>query len=133
MTVAGRRHRRAETIVVVAVGAGAVIVARARADVDYHPRLGARTMPAEPDGFEVFEGGEAVEVTANFVVRHHRVDNVAVDGVAWNLNLNSLDATGAHFHVFLSVVVAVVGVKVDIYITPIGVVTDILHVVVDRD
>ena len=50
-----------------------------------------------------------------------------------NLDGDSLDATGAHFHVFLGVVVAVVGVKVDVDVTPIGVVANVLHVVVDRD
>jgi hypothetical protein len=128
-----RRHRGTEAVVVVAVAAGAMVVARARADVDDHPRLGTRTMPAETDGFKVLEGGEAVKVVTYFVVRHDGVDDMAVDAVAWNLDCDSLDTTGAHLHVFLGVIVAVVGVEVDVDVTPIGVVADVLHVVVDRD
>ncbi len=128
-----RRHRGTEAVVVVAVAAGAMVIARARTDVDYHPRLGTRTMPAETDRFKVLEGGKAVKFATYFVVRHDCVDDMAVDAMAGNLNGDSLDATGAHFHVFLGVVVAVVGVEVDVDVTPIGVVADVLHVVVDRD
>ena len=132
-TVAGRRHRRTEAIVVVAVGAGAMVVADARSDVDHYPRFGARTMPAEADGLEVLEGGEAVELAANRVVRHDRVGEVTVDAIGRNLNGDSLDAAGTNLYVFLGIAVAVVRIEVDADVPSISVVAYILHVVVDRD
>ena len=132
-TVARRRHRRTEAVVVVAVGAGTVIVAHTRSHGDDHPRLGTRTMPAEADGLKVLEGGEAVELVAYRVVGHDRVGEVTVDAVGRNLNGDSLDATRTNFHVFLCIAIAVVRIEEDADISPIGVVADILHVVVDRD
>jgi hypothetical protein len=90
-------------------------------------------MPAEADRLEVFKGGETVQFAAHRVVRHERVDNVAVDGAARNLDFDSLDATGAHFHIFLNIFVTILGAEVDADVAPIGVVADVLHIVVDRD
>ena len=131
--VAGRRHRRAVAVVVVAVGARAVIVADARRHRDDYPALSARTVPEEVDGFEVFEGGEAVELVIQFVVGHDGEGVPSVDAIQRDVDLDSLDSTGIHSHVFLGVAVAVVRVEVEGDITPIGVVADILHVVDDRD
>ena len=127
------RHWRAETVVVVAIGAGRVIVTHYRFDVNHHPRLGARSMPAEADRLEVFKSGETVEFSAHRVVRHERVNNMVVDGTARYLDFDSLDATGGHFHIFPNVFVIISGVEVDADVALISVVTDILHVVVDRD
>jgi hypothetical protein len=63
-TVARRQHRRTITVVVEAIGARTVVVADTRRYCDDHPALGARTIPVEGDGLEVFEGGEAVELVA---------------------------------------------------------------------
>ena len=126
-------HRRTIAIVVVAVAARAVVVARTRSDVNHHPRFGARPVPVEADRLEVLEGGEAVEVVAHFVVRHDGEGTVQVDVVDRDVDGDSLDATWTNLDILLGVVVAVVGVKVDEDVTPIGVVSDILHVVVDRD
>ena len=132
-TVACGRHRRTEAVVVVAVGARTVVVADARRHRDDHPALGARTVPEEVDGLEVLEGGEAVELIAQLVVRHDGEDVASVDAVQRDVDGDSLDAAGIHSDVFLGVAVAVVGIEVEGDVTPIGVVADILHVVVDRD
>jgi hypothetical protein len=131
--VAGRRHRRTEAVVVVAVVAGATVVARARRHVDHDVVVRARAIPPVFERLEVFEGGEAVELTVQLVVGHDGVDPTRVGAIGRNLYFDSLNAAGVHFHVLPCVVVAVVGVKVEIYITPIGVVSNVLHVVVDRD
>ncbi|KWW26295.1 MAG: hypothetical protein F082_116 [bacterium F082] len=128
-----RRHRRAESVVVVAVGARTVVVAHTWSDVDHHPGLSARAMPAEADGLEVLEGGEAVELAAYRVVGHDRVGEVTVDAVGRDLDSDSLDATGTDLHVFLGVGEAVVRIEVDADVTSIGVVANVLDVVVDRD
>ena len=70
---AWRRHRRAEAVVVVAVSARTVVVARTRTNPDHHPRLVVVAIPAEAQGLEVLEGGEAEELVIQLVVRHHRV------------------------------------------------------------
>ena len=132
-TVAGRRHRRAEAVVVVAVDARAVVVADARRHRDDHPALAARTVPVEVDGLEVFEGGEAIELVAQLVVGHDGEGVPSVDAVQRDVDLDSLDATGIYSDVFLGVAVAVVRLEVEGDVTPIGVVADILHVVNDRD
>lgn len=133
VTMSGRRHRRAETVVVVAVVTGAVVIAHSRPDMNHHPRLGARSMPTETDRLEVFEGGETVEFATHRVIRHERVGNVTVDGVAWNLNGDSLDATRTHFHIFFGIAGAVVWVKENADVAPISVIANVFHVVVDRD
>jgi hypothetical protein len=133
VTMSGRRHRRAETVVVVAVVARTVVVARTRRHVDYDVVVRARTVPPELQRFKVFEGGEAVEVTVHLIVGHDRVDPTRVGAIGRNLYCNSLDTTRVHSNVFPCVVVAVVGVKIEIYITPIGVVSNVFHVVVDGD
>ena len=132
-TVAGRRHRRAEAVVVVAVDARTVVVADARRHRDDYPALGARTVPVEVEGLEVLEGGEAVELIAQLVVRHDGEDVASVDAVQRDIDGDSLDATGIYPYVFLGVSIAVVRFEVEGDVTPIGVVADILHVVVDRD
>ena len=90
-------------------------------------------MPAEADGLEVLEGGEAVELATYRVVRHDRVGEVTVDAIGRNLDGDSLDAARTYLHVFLGIAVAVVRIEEDADVPPIGVVADILHVVVDRD
>lgn len=132
-TVAGRRHRRTEAVVVVAVGARTVVVADARRRRDDNPALGARTVPVEVEGLEVLEGGEAVELIAQLVVRHDGEDVASVDAVQRDIDGDSLDATGIYPYVFLGVSIAVVRFEEEGDVTPIGVVADILHVVVDRD
>lgn len=131
--MAGRRHWRTVAVVVVAVGARASVVAQARTDIDDHPAFGAGTVPIEADRLEVLKGGEAVELVILFVVGHDGEGNPSVDAAQRDVDGDSLDPTRIDFHIFLGVVVAVVGVKVDVYITPIGVVTDVLHIIVDRD
>ena len=131
--VAGRGHRRAEAVIVEAVGAGAVVVVDARRRRDDYPALGARTIPVEADGLEVFEGGEAVELVVQFVVGHDGEGVPSVDAIQRDVNLDSLDSTGVHSDVFFGVAVAVVRVEIEGDVTPIGVVADILHVVNDRD
>ena len=110
-----------------------MIVARTRRHRDDNPRLGARSVPVEADGIEIFEGGEAIEIVAEFVVRHDGEGVPSVDTMERDVDSDSLDAARIHSHVFLSVVVTVIRVEVQGDITPIGVVADVLHVVVDRD
>ena len=131
--VTGRRHRRTEAVVVEAIVAGAAVVAHPWAYIDDHPRLGARTIPVEGQWLKVLESGEGVEFATHFGVGHDGVGEGRVRSVGRNLDGNSLDAPGADLYILLGVGVAVVGVKVDVYVTPIGVVADVLHIVVDRD
>ena len=126
-------HRRTEPVIVVAVAARTVVVARTRSDVNHHPRFGARPVPVEADRLEVLEGGKAVEIASHFVVRHDGEGTVQVDVVDRDVDGDSLDATWTNLDILFGVIVAVVGIKVDEDVTPIGVVSDILHVVVDRD
>ena len=60
--MARRWHRRAIAVIVEAVGARTVVDVDARRRCDDNPALGARSVPEEVDGFEVFEGGETVEL-----------------------------------------------------------------------
>ena len=129
----GRGHRRTEAVVVEAVAAGARVVVRDRRCRDDHPALEARAVPVDAERLEVFESGEAVKLAIHFVVRHDGERAVSTDAVGRDVDGDSLDASRIDLDVLLGVVVAVVGVKVDVYITPIGVVSDVLHVVVDRD
>ena len=126
-------HRRTVAVVVVAVAARTVVVARTRSDVDHHPRFGARSVPVEADRLEVLEGGEAVELAAHFVVRHDGERAVQVEAVGRDIDSDSLDATRIDSDVLLCVVVAEVRLEEDVDVTLIGVVSDVLHVVVDRD
>ena len=132
-TVARRRHRRTITVVVEAIGTRTVVVADTRRYCDDHPALGARPIPEEADGLEVFEGGEAVELVANLVVGHDGEGIPSVDAIQRDVDFDSLDSTGIHSDVFLGVAVAVVRVEVEGDVTPISVVADILHVIDDRD
>ena len=131
--VAGRRHRRAIAVIVEAVVAGAVVDCRARRHVDDHPALFARPVEVEADRLEIFEDGEAVEVVTQFVVGHDGERMPSVDHVGRDFDGDSLDATRTNLDVFLGVAVAVVRIEIEVDITPIGVVADVLHVVVDRD
>lgn len=131
--VAGGRHRRAEAIVVVAVAAGTVVVADARRHRNDHPVLGARPIPVEADGVEVFEGSEAVELITQLVVRHDSESVSSVNKAKRDVHRDSLDAARTDFHIFFGVAIAIIRVEEERDITPIGVVSDILHVVVDRD
>jgi hypothetical protein len=126
-------HRRAETVVVVAVAARTVIVAEARRHRDDHPALGARPIPVEAYGVEVLEGGEAVEFIAQFVVRHDGEGAPSVNTTERDFQGDSLDMPRTHFHVFFVVDVTVVRIEEDRDITPIGVVSDVLQVIVDCD
>ena len=132
-TVARRRHRRTITVVVEAIGIRTVVVADTRRYCDDHPALGARPIPEEADGLEVFEGGEAVELVANLVVGHDGEGIPSVDAIQRDVNFDSLDSTGIHSDIFLGVAIAVVRVEVEGDVTPISVVADILHVIDDRD
>ena len=132
-TMTRRRHRRKEAVIVVAVGARTVVVAYARSDVNHHPRLGARAMPAEADGLEVLESGEAIEFATYCVVGHDCVSEVTIDTVGRNFDCDSLDAAGTYLDVFLSIAVSVVRIEVDADVPSVGVVANILHVIVDRD
>ena len=131
--VTWRRHGRTVSVVVVAVVARTVVVARARPDVDDHPALVARSFPEEGDGLEVFKGGEAVELISHLIVRHDGEGVPLADTVGRNLDGNPLNATGAYFHPFLGITVAFVGGEVEADITPVGVISDILDVVVNGD
>jgi hypothetical protein len=128
-----RRHRRTIAVVVVAVFTRTIVVTRARRHAVDHPRLVTRSVPAEAHWLEVFEGGEAVELVVQFIVRHHRVDPGGVGAVGRNGDRNPSDATRAHSHVLRAVAVAIVGIEVDIEIATIGVISDILNIIVDGD
>ena len=111
--VTGRRHRRTVAVIVEAVGAWTVVEGDARRRCDDHPALPARTVPVEADGFEVFEGGEAVELVVQLVVGHDGEGVPSVDAIQGDVDLDSLDSTGVHSDVLLGVAVAVVRVEVE--------------------
>ena len=131
--MARRRHRRAVAVIVEAVCARTVVEADARRYRDDHPAFGARTIPEEGDGLEVFEGGEAVELVVQLIVGHDGEGEPSVDAVQRDVDLDSLDSARIDSDVFLGVAVAVVRVEVEGDITPIGIVANVLHVVVDRN
>ena len=133
ITTRRRRQDGIVTIIVEAVGVRAIVVTRTRRHAVDYPRLVVRTIPAEADGLKVFEGGEAVEFTVQFVVRHHRVDPGRIGTVGRDGNRNPSDAARAHSHVLPAVAVAIVGIEVNIEISTIGVVSDILNIIVDGD
>ena len=124
---------RTEAVIVEAEGAGARVVVHQGRHGDDDPAVGARSVPAEGDGLEVFECGETVELIAQLVVRHDGEDRLPVEATERDVDGNSIDAAGIYFDVFLGVAVSVVGVEVEMDVTPIGVVANVLHVVVDRD
>ena len=126
-----RWHHRAIAVVVVAVVAGTVIVARTRTYSDDHPRLVAIAIPAEAHRLEVLEGGEAVELVTQFVIRHHRVSPGRIGTVSRNADGDSLDSTRADSHIFSGVAIAVVGIEIDVDIASICVVSNILNIIVD--
>ena len=75
-TVSSRRrrwHHRTVAVIVVAIGAGTGVVTRTGTDMDDHPRLVVIAIPAEAHWLEVFEGGEAIQLVVQLVVRHHRI------------------------------------------------------------
>ena len=127
------RHRRAIAVVVVAVDAGARVDVNPRRCADDHPTLGARSSPVETDRLKVLEGSEAVQFVAHLVVGHDGEGNSSVDAVHGDVDGDSLDATGVDFDVLVGVVVAVVGVEVEVNVPLVGVVADVFHVIVDRD
>lgn len=131
--VAGRRHRRTESVVIVAVVARTVVVSRAGTYVNDHPAFVARSFPVEGDGFEVFEGGEAVQLVAHLIVRHDGEGMTLADAVGWDVDGDSLDAAWTYLHPFLGIAVAFVRVEIEANVTPVGVVANILDVIVDCD
>ena len=133
--IATRRRRQdgIVTVIVEAVVARAIVVARTWGHAVDYPRLGARSVPAEAHGLEVFEGGEAVELIVQFVVWHHRVDPGGVRAIGRDGNRDPSDATRAHSHVLRAVAIAIVWIEVDIEIATISVVSDILNIIVDGD
>ena len=132
MCVTPGRHRRAETVVV-AVGARTVVVAQAGGYVDDHPAFVARPVPIEGDGVEVFEGGEAVKLVAQFVVGHDGEGVTSADAVGRDVDGNPLDAAGIYFHPFVGIIVAGIGIEVDVYAAFVGIVANVFNVVVDGD
>ena len=130
-TAARRWHRRTEAVIVVAVGTWTVVVARARTDLDHYPWLVVVAVPAEAQWLEVFECSEAEELVIQFVIRHHRVCPRRIRTEGRDADGNSLDTAGAHSHPFLGIAIAVIGIEVDIDITFVGVVSNILHIIVE--
>ena len=100
-------------------------------DVNDHPRLVVMAIPAEADRLEVFEHREAVQLIAQLVIRHHCVSPVRIGTIGRNVDRNPFDPTGGHSHVFLCIVITVVRIEIDIDITPVGVVSDILDIIID--
>ena len=110
-----------------------IVVARTRRYAVDHPRLVVGSIPAEAHWLVVFEDGEAVEFTVQFVVRHHRIDPGGIRAVGRDGNRNSPDAARAYFHVLVGVAIAIIGIQIDVEIATVGVVSDILNIIVDGD
>lgn len=134
-----RRHSRAVAVmwtiavVIVAVGAGTVVVARAGTYVDDHPAFVARPTPVEGDRLEVLEGGEAVQLVAQFVVGHDGEGMTLAYAVGRDADSDALDASGTYCDPLRGVVVAVVRVHVEVNAASVGVVANVFNVVVDGD
>lgn len=128
-----RRHRWAIAVIVVAVVAGARVDADPRRGADDHPALVARTTPVEAERLKVLEGGETVQLVVQFVVGHDGERNPPVDAASRDIDGDALDAARTDSDVLVGVVVAVVGVEVEVNVPPVGVVADVFHVIVDRD
>ena len=133
ITTRRRRHVGTEAVIVEAVGVRAVIVARTRSDVDDHPGLVAVAVPVEGHRLEVLEHREAVELVAEFVVRHHRIDPRGIRTIGRDGDGHPLDTTRAHADPFLGIVVTVVRIQVDVDVSSVGIIPDVLHIVIDRD
>lgn len=132
-TKAWRRHRRTIAVVVEAEVTGTVVDADARSHRNHHPRLVAITVPAETHWLEVLESGEAVKLITQFVVGHHRVGPRRIRTVCRDANGDPLDPTWTNLHPFTGIAVAVIGIEIDAHITSISIVSNILHIIVDRN
>ncbi len=128
-----RRSDRIVTVVVEAVRVRAVVIARTRSDTEDHPRLVAIAVPAEAHRLEVLEGGEAVELASQFIVRHHRIDPGRIRTVGGDRHCDSLDSTGADSHVLSAVVAPIVRIEVDEEVSPISIVSNVLDIIIDSD
>ena len=126
-----RRHHRTIAVVVVAVVARTMVVTRARTDFDDHPRLVAIAVPAEAHWLEVFEGGEAKELVTYLVIWHHRVHPRGIRTVSRDADGDSLNPTRADPYIFLCIVVSIVRIEIDIDITSVGVIPNVLHIIID--
>ena len=129
----GRRHRRHETVVVVAVIAGPRVEARTWRQDRHYPSRIARAVPREADWLKVLKRGEGVQVVAHFIVRHNRINDGWIQPIGHNVEGDSLDLARADLHVPVGVFGAVIGIEVDADISLIGIVSNVLHVVIDRD
>lgn len=128
-----RRSDRIVAVVVEAVWVGAMVVARTRTDADDHPTLVAITVPAEAHRLEVLEGGEAVQLASQLIVWHYRIDPGGIRTVGWDRHRNPLDSTGADSHVLSTVVAPIIGIKVDVEVASISIVSNVLDIVIDSD
>ena len=128
-----RRHRRHETVVVVAVVAGPRIEARTRRQDRHYPSRIARTVPREANRLKVLERGEGVQVIAHLIVRHNRINGGRIQTIGHDVEGDSLDLARADLHISVGIFGAVIGIEVDADISLIGVISNVLHVVVDRD
>ena len=128
-----RRHHRTIAVVVVAVVTRTLVVADTGTYPDDHPRFVVTTIPVEAYRLKVLERGEAVKLTVQLVVRHHRVNPVWIHAIGRNAYGDSLDPTGRHPHALPGVVTAIVGIKIDVQVTSVGIISDILNIIVDGD
>lgn len=133
ITTRRRRQDWIVAVVVVTVGMRAVVVARTRTHVDHHPGLIAVTVPAEADWFEVFKDSEAEEVFVHLIVGHHCVNPRGVQAIGRDVDGDSSDSTGIDSHIFSGVVVTIVRIQIDINVSSVGIVSNVLDIVIDGD
>lgn len=120
---------RTIAVVVVARSRRTMIVVN-RCRYGRHEVCCATLTPAELNRLEVVERGERVELIADAVVRHNHIIIVAVNSIGGNTHHYSLDFAGTDTDVVPCVVRAVVGFKIDIEISSVAFITDVLYIVV---
>ena len=128
---AWRRSHRTIAIVVEAVFRRTAVELWTRTDLDNHPRLVAIAVPAETHWLKVFECGEAEEFIVHFVVRHHRVQPIRIHTDGRKGDGNSLDPTGRHSHIFLDEEATIVGIEINVHVSFVCIVPNVLDIIVD--
>lgn len=108
-------------------------MAHTRTHAEDHPGLVAVSVPAEAHRFEVFKGGEAEELVTEFIVWHHRIDPRGIRTIGRDGNRYSLDSARADPHVLSGIPATIVRIEIDVEITPISEVSNVLDIIIDSD
>ena len=128
-----RRHRRHETVIVEAIVSRPGVETWTRRQNRYDPGGITRAVPREADWLKVLERGEGEQVFAHLIIRHNRINDGRIQTIGHDIERDSLDLAGADLDTFVGIFGAVIRIEIDADISLIGNISDILHVVADRD